>query len=92
MTVAYLGFHLGGGGGGQLIFGKVVVFVCQSHAFARELWGHAPRKLFEMVQFGVYFAAISLKKYIKMFIFYIKIIDILLRTIFGGNGAYRYTP
>ena len=38
------------------------------------------------MRFGVYFAAILSKRIVKMFIFYIKIIDIvLLRTIFRGK-------
>ena len=41
------------------------------------------------MRFGVYFAAILSEKNVKMFIFYTKVIDIvLLRTIYRGIGAY----
>ena len=58
-SVAYLGFHFGGGG--QNFSGKVGVFAwrfapCsawQSHMFARGVRGHAPPRIFfKMVQFG----------------------------------------
>ena len=67
---------------------------CQSHAFVREVRGHAPTRKFKkkwcnLVRFGVYFAAILSKKFAKMFILYTKVIDIvLLGTIFRGIAAY----
>ena len=53
-TVAYLGFHFGGGGV-QNLSGKVGVFAWQSHEFAGGVRGHAPpRKFLKMVQFGAF--------------------------------------
>ena len=47
------------------------------------------KKWCNLVRLGVNFAAICLKKIVKIFIFYIKIIDIvLLCTIFRGIRAY----
>ena len=47
-TVAYLGFHFGGGGG-SIFYWKSG----RSHAYARGGGGHAPlRKVFKIVQFG----------------------------------------
>ena len=60
-SVAYLGFHFGGGV--QNFSGKVGVFAWReapcsawrSHAFARGVRGHAlPRNFLKMVQFGVF--------------------------------------
>ena len=42
--MAYLGFHFGGGGGVQNIFGKVVVFAWRE---ARGVRGHAPPREFK---------------------------------------------
>ena len=61
MSVAYLGFHFGGGV--QNFSGKVGVFAWReapcsawrSHAFARGVRGYAPPKFFlKMVQFGAF--------------------------------------
>ena len=60
-SVAYLGFHFGGGF--QNCSGKVGVFAWReapfsawrSHALARGVRGHAPpRKFLKMVQFGAF--------------------------------------
>ena len=60
LSVAYLGFHFGGV---QNFSGKVGVFAWReapcsawrSHAFARGVRGHAPRRNFlKMVQFGAF--------------------------------------
>ena len=61
-TVAYLGFHFGGGGGVQNIFGKVGVSAWQSPAFVRGFGGMLSRENFKiwcnLVRFGEYFAKI----------------------------------
>ena len=54
-SVAYLGFHFGGGGGGSIFFG--------SHAFARGVRGGMIlrenfKKWCNLVRFGEYFAKI----------------------------------
>ena len=46
LSVAYLGFHFGGGGGVQKFSGKVGVFAWRSHAFARGVRGMLPRENF----------------------------------------------
>ena len=56
------------------------------NAFVRGVRGMLFKK---MVLFGVYFAAILSEKIVKMFIFYTKVIDIvLLRSIYRSIGAY----
>ena len=69
------------------------IFKWREAPYAGGIGGMLPRenlkKWCSLVRFGVYFAAILSKKLVKMFIFYIKIIDIvLLRTTFRGIGAY----
>ena len=55
ITVAYLGFYFGGGGGIQNFSEKVGVFAWRSHASVRVVWGHVPpRKFLKMVQFGAF--------------------------------------
>ena len=88
-SVAYLGFHFGGGG--KYFFGKVWVFAWRSHAFARGVRACSPGNLWcNLVRFGEYFSKI-LEKNWKNIHFYIKIIDnVLLCTLY--LGVLEHTP
>ena len=104
LTVAYLGFHFGGGGGVvQNSFVKVGVFAwrvvpCnawQSQAFARGVRGYGPPKKFlkwcNLVHLENILLKFCKKKIVKIFIFYIKTIDnVLLRKLY--LGVLEHTP
>ena len=58
-TVAYLGFHFGGGGSKYFWKSGGICMALRALqrglSFARGVWGHAPPRIFlQMVQFGAF--------------------------------------